>query len=194
MTSGVSDARTAAFAPGNEVALSLNGLSVDYLGRDGKIKDCPSFKDYINSFEQGTGGYGYNEVYVGGRGDVYNVIGDPRSATESLTLNDHKAWSLSKLIMFADAGLPQGQTISEYPFLEPPFWESPPGTVTSSMTDPSVHFRHNGHANVIWCDGHASNEQMSFTVPLNIGYGGDNYKFKVGWFGPRTNNVYWRTD
>lgn len=36
MTSGVTDSRSAAVAPANAVVLSLNGLSVDYLGRDGK--------------------------------------------------------------------------------------------------------------------------------------------------------------
>lgn len=36
MTSGVTDLRTAAVAPANAVVLSLNGLSIDYLGQDGK--------------------------------------------------------------------------------------------------------------------------------------------------------------
>ena len=173
------------------------GPLASYLGRDGKIKQCPSFRDYIVGFEVGGGGYGYNEVYVGGRGDLFDIGFDPNSATHSLSLNDHQAWNLSKLVMFSDTAMPratpQGQAIAEYSFTEPPYWESPPGTVTSVESSPSTHFRHNDRANVIWCDGHASREKMSYTSSLNV-YGGDNNKFKVGWFGPRTDNACWKSE
>jgi prepilin-type N-terminal cleavage/methylation domain-containing protein/prepilin-type processing-associated H-X9-DG protein len=164
-----------------------------YLGLDGKIKICPSFRNPYQGFDQGTGGYGYNEVYVGGRGDLYDFTWDANSATHSLSQNDPKAWALSLVVMFADAAFPQPQGIIEYSFIEPPYWESPPGTVTATPPDPTVHFRHNGHANVIWCDGHASAEQMSSTVPFNV-YGGDNNKYKVGWFGPRNDNACWKSE
>jgi len=43
LTSGVSDSRTAAFAPASEAVLSLKGLSVDYLRQDGK--PVPALRD-----------------------------------------------------------------------------------------------------------------------------------------------------
>ncbi len=33
----------------------------------------------------------------------------------------------------------------------------------NSPSTPSVHFRHNGRANVAWCDGHISSEPMGFS-------------------------------
>jgi len=44
LTSGASDSRIAAVAPGNAVVLSLNGLSINYLGHDGKA--VPALCDF----------------------------------------------------------------------------------------------------------------------------------------------------
>ncbi|MBV9462910.1 MAG: hypothetical protein JO317_01660, partial [Verrucomicrobiae bacterium] len=167
------------------------GPLVPYLGPGGEIKKCPSFRPGLNAFEAGCGGYGYNEVYIGGRGDLYDYFSDPKSAQTSLSLDDGKALALSSLVMFADSGVAYPQGVAEYSFLEPPFWESPPGTVTAATPDPSVHFRHNGRANVIWADGHVSRESMSQTTPFSA-FGGDNGALSLGWFGPRVNNADWK--
>lgn len=170
------------------------GPLVNYLGKDGKIKECPSLKSPISSFEAGSGGYGYNHLYIGGRVDLYGFPA-AQACTHSLSLNDSKAWSLSKSVMFGDTAMPQANGIAEYSFLEAPYWQTQPdpNPIGAVSPDPSTHFRHNGHANIIWCDGHASSEQMSFTTAVNV-FGGDNNKAKVGWFGPRTNNAYWKTE
>jgi prepilin-type processing-associated H-X9-DG protein len=48
---------------------------------------------------------------------------------------------------------------------------------------PTIHFRHLERANVIWCDGHANAQEMSFTR-------GDYGEFNLGWFGPRSNELF----
>jgi prepilin-type N-terminal cleavage/methylation domain-containing protein/prepilin-type processing-associated H-X9-DG protein len=170
---------------------------VNYLGKDGKVKVCPSLRDYIATgpaaYESGGGGYGYNHNYIGGRVDMFGLT--PANATRSLSLNDNKAWNLSKFAMFADCAIPSGSSIVEESFIYPPFWQlnPDPTPVSNIPTDPTVHFRHNDRANVVWCDGHASSEKMSFTTPSNS-YGGDNNKYKVGWFGPRVDNAYWKSE
>jgi prepilin-type processing-associated H-X9-DG protein len=40
-------------------------------------------------------------------------------------------------------------SLFEYSFCEPPYYER-----WGSPTEPSTHFRHNGRANVAFCDGH----------------------------------------
>ena len=43
---------------------------------------------------------------------------------------------------------------------------------------PKMHFRHNGLANVAWCDGHITSERMSYSRTIygafNIGFIGEN--------------------
>jgi len=36
-----------------------------YVGPDGAIRECPTFKPETRGFETGNGGYGYNNAYVG---------------------------------------------------------------------------------------------------------------------------------
>ena len=80
------------------------------------------------------------------------------------------------------------QHITEYSFCEPPYFVDANGQ-TSYHTTPSIHFRHNGRAMVAWCDGHVSAEQMTFTQSPNV-YGGDCERFKIGWFGPDSNELF----
>ena len=93
--------------------------------------------------------------------------------------------------MFADAAFPYPNgTIIEYSFIEPPFWHLDAGRESSSVKpDPSIHFRHRGYANSVWCDGHGSSEKFAFTTDAN-GYHGDNVKWQVGWFDPDDNSRF----
>ncbi len=55
---------------------ALSPLS-PYFGAGGQIKACPTFQNYLTNnggvaFEEGTGGYGYNETYVGGEFDQFH--------------------------------------------------------------------------------------------------------------------------
>jgi prepilin-type processing-associated H-X9-DG protein len=49
---------------------------------------------------------------------------------------------------------------------------------------PSIHFRHRGHANVAWCDGHISAERMTLSD------GPSMEEFEIGWFGPPDNSLF----
>ncbi len=50
-----------------------DGPLLDYLpGR--KVRDCPSFTEFLTGFEAGCGGYGYNNDYVGVTRDVARSI------------------------------------------------------------------------------------------------------------------------
>ena len=97
--------------------------------------------------------------------------------------------------MFTDVGIPRsaddGTTyVDDYSFCEPVFWPNPDGTVSEFQPDPTIHFRHNGAVNVVWCDGHVSSRKISFTTPGRNVYGGDNEAALVGWFGPKDNSLF----
>lgn len=158
-----------------------------YLGTEGRIKLCPSFQSYLKgkaTFEEGTGGYGYNAVYVGGRPpDRYG--NDTESSPMFIPEYQSAITRADRTIMFTDAAFSKPEGVQEYSFAEPWFWPAFPG-----KPDPSVHFRHGGKANVAWCDGHVSAESPSRMGGKNS-YGGDDAKAQIGWFGPERDNGYW---
>ncbi len=143
----------------------------------GKIKVCPTFKKYYDepggpwstAFEAGCGGYGYNDNYVGsgrGKGIVDGSINPARR---------HQIKMPIETIMFSDCAHWGGEVVA-YSFVTPPQYEHVHST-------PTIHFRHNGRANVCWCDGHVTSEPMGYTlgwtqyqtdnlISSNIGYVG----------------------
>jgi prepilin-type processing-associated H-X9-DG protein/prepilin-type N-terminal cleavage/methylation domain-containing protein len=158
------------------------GPLAPYLGRDGKVKECPAFQQHISgpdSFENGSGGYGYNAVYIGGtprdKWSGERVANVPRP---------------ERTLMFADTAFAREGGLQEYPFAEPFQWVAPNGRLAGALS-PSMHFRHKGKANVVWCDGHATPE-----APRKLGdgvnyYGGDEGKHALGWAGPDAQNGWW---
>ena len=112
----------------------------------GKIKACPTFLDYATTtlglfpIEVGTGGYGYNEQYIGGSPDNAEKPtrdGSIENPTETIMLGDAAYFdtSTSRLV--------------EYSFIEAPFFEA-----WGSKADPTTHFRHLKKANICFVDGH----------------------------------------
>jgi prepilin-type processing-associated H-X9-DG protein/prepilin-type N-terminal cleavage/methylation domain-containing protein len=157
------------------------GPLAPYLGREGRVKICPTFEEMItdgDSFEVGAGGYGYNAAYIGG---------SSRNRFEGERVTNVER--VGRTVMFADTAMARARGIQEYPFAEPWEWVTSSGGLGGELT-PSVHFRHNGHANVAWCDGHVTAEKPS-SVRSNNFYGGDNHKYQIGWFGPSVENGYW---
>jgi len=79
--------------------------------------------------------------------------------------------------------------LQEYAYAEPWQWVDYAGRLRGAL-DPSVHFRHGGFANVVWCDGHVTAE-----APTKVGsknsYGGDARKWVIGWFGVEPENGAW---
>ena len=71
----------------------------------------------------------------------------------------------------------------EYSFAESRFHPRYPGF----RGVPSIHFRHNGRANVGWCDGHVDARPMTFT-DWNHLYRTDPARYGIGWFGAADDN------
>lgn len=165
------------------------GPLAEYLS-DARVKECPVFTEFRrrgdvpNAFESGTGGYGYNGSYVGGAYNLKDWYDAPK-----FTALDSSIPEPSRTIMFADAAIVQDGYIVEYGFVEPPYFvtkDFPRGNESWGFASPSIHFRHEFRANVVWCDGHITSERYEWTTDENI-YGGKNRAFGVGWFGPKSN-------
>ena len=122
--------------------------------KHGALRMCRSFSPTAeDGFEQGTGGYGYNSQYVGGSPTTW--VNDAMYVpAKEFMITDPAA-----TVMLTDAAfLDEEGDLIEYSFCEAPyfqFWRSP--------ADPSTHFRHNGLANVAFCDGHARAMPMVMT-------------------------------
>lgn len=155
------------------------GFLSPYLGDGQQLEMCPQFREFVKggrSFEDNSGGYGYNAAYVGGTpGSPY--VGAPTDRVSSNT------------VMFATTALAKMDGVQEYPFCEPFYSPTPNGGMGESL-QPSVHFRFNGKALVAWCSGRISEELPGDTQGPNF-YGGDSKKEQIGWFGPPGDNGYW---
>ena len=158
------------------------GPLAPYLGKEKRVKFWPTLRDVLDhalSFEEGTGGYGYNAVYIGGtpadRYTAARISHVPRAA---------------RTVMFTDTAFPRATGLQEYAYCEPWEWVDALGRPRGPLS-PSVHFRHGGRANVAWCDGHVTAEAPAAYGTINQ-YGGDARTWKVGWFGPSTENGYWK--
>jgi prepilin-type N-terminal cleavage/methylation domain-containing protein/prepilin-type processing-associated H-X9-DG protein len=162
-----------------------------YLGRSKMVRTCPSFLQYVEktdwgvSFEASCGGYGYNMAGVGSQAYVvgFNSQGVARGMKPGAIRNPERT------VMFCDAAFPQPYGtptyLVEYSFAEPYHHVSegaPPNEYGRAV--PSIHFRHRGCANVVWCDGHLSAER------LETEYNDPYTRLGVGWFGPPDNTLF----
>lgn len=161
-----------------------------YLGETGEILQCPAFHDYsnqqgANAFEASCGGYGYNAVGVGS--EIYRYGFCSQAMQQGMRPEDIR--EPSRTVMFADAAFPQPYgsnptLLIEYSFIEPYHWVFSPGVESQYRADPSIHFRHRGRANVMWCDGHVSAERMETFAEAHF------TKWDIGWFGPSDNSLF----
>lgn len=168
------------------------GPLAEYLP-DAQVKECPEFTYYkkrgevLNAFESGTGGYGYNKDYIGGTYYINDWMTAPQHTTKASNVRKP-----SETIMFADAAIPMPEGIVEYGLLESPYFttpDHPTGNKDWGLSNPTMHFRHTGRANVLWCDGHITSEKWGWAPVTNI-YGGNNRQWGVGWFGPESNYYF----
>ena len=156
------------------------GALSEYLEAKGQSRRCPAFQEYLVGFEAGCGGYGYNNNFVGQhrRGPDYRLKSDR-------TGNRAEGFaSPSRTVQFADAAMVDAGLI-EYSFAESPKWPD-----FDAQPRPSIHFRHLGQTNVAWLDGHVSSETMSFSGGVVSYYQGDPKDYRVGWFGPNSNELF----
>lgn len=165
------------------------GFLAGYLGYSRMITPDPLFTTMIKgsaSFEDGSGGYGYNEAYIGGTPEWgYHADGTRVSARPAQVMLP------SSTVMFATTAYAVTGGVQEYPFAEPPFWDFGDGPSGYRPT-PSVHFRFNGKAIIGWCDGHTSMEAKVDRADGDNPNGGDAEAQNLGWFGPDADNGYWK--
>jgi prepilin-type N-terminal cleavage/methylation domain-containing protein/prepilin-type processing-associated H-X9-DG protein len=165
---------------GNTAFDASKGFLSPYLGADGRVKLCPLFANMVtvDSFDAATGGYGYNEIYIGGT---------PANWLQPTKVSNVPRPAMT--VMFATTAFAKSNGLQEYPFAEPYQWVDPNGNLDGSL-QPSVHFRDHGRALIAWCDGHVTAE-----LPTQLGgtdfYGGNSAQDNIGWFGPADNNGYW---
>lgn len=168
---------------------ATKGFLSPYLGREQRVIGCPVLAQMLKkqgkTFEEGSGGYGYNACYLGGmRESQYDGDGVYISPPFS------RATRLTDTVMFATTAYARAGSVQEYPFAEPPFWDFGDGP-TQSRPSPSVHFRFDGQAIIGWCDGHVSFVRRQIRDVGENPHGGDATAQSLGWFGPDEDNGYW---
>ncbi len=159
-----------------------SGPLAPYLGGAGTVRVCPSFlHKNEEGFERSCGGYGYNDRGVGSR--VYVGKDDTRGMDPADIENP------SLTVMFCDTAFNResGRKLDfliEYSFAEAYHfvWGNPPSEGGKAW--PSIHFRHLGRANVVWCDGRVTSEAMETE------YNDEFTEYKLGWFGGPDNTLF----
>jgi len=140
--------------------------------KTGRIKTCPSFKQFAEAYQPGSGGYGYNKQFIGG-----SINGDGE-----FDYKQHKDSDIdnpSNTVILVDcAGIRSGAIVENYA-LSAPYYKVIGGSSWNQLS-PSMHFRHNGWANVVWCDGHISSKRMSYSWTM---YGKDYGAANIGFIG-----------
>ncbi len=195
----------------NEAFDPLRSPLSSYLA-DGAVKRCPSFaeRDYHSQpgqsaagFEAGCGGYGYNSEYIGARYDLQNTS----AKVSRLSARDFELKSPQATVMFTDTAYRQrieegGEDFVEYSFVHPPFWawylnmRRGSGISTASnfgRPEPTIHFRHGKFTNVVWADGHISQETMKLSAPYitnAVMTEPETINKSLGWFGPDANTLF----
>jgi len=119
--------------------------------RNNQLNACPSARG-LHSFDRKYTGYAYNTSYIGG-GQYEGVGGTVKPAaalaevqrpSETVLLADSAYWSTWGYVGLAGNN----------------FLRSP--NDPNNYVGPNVHFRHNGTANVAYCDGHAKAEARKY--------------------------------
>lgn len=157
------------------------GYLAEYLGESRQVGICPQFKDHLSgadSWENGSGGYGYNSMYIGG------LPQDAFTPNRPAAVNNP-----ARTLMFATTALSKSSGVQEYASADPPrevfsSWR------LGGQLQPSIHFRFNGKALVAWCDGHVTVETEMEKSSTNF-YGGNNEKENIGFCGPSRDNGWW---
>lgn len=168
--------------PSNQAAFDPEkGYLSEYFGYSHQVSVCPEFLRHLSgaaSFENGSGGYGYNATYIGG------IPANPFKPNRPANIPNP-----SRTLMFATTAFAVADGVQEYPFADPPRSVDIAGNLGGAL-QPSVHFRFNGRALIAWCDGHVSAETENGAAATNF-YGGSNSGSRIGFCGPTENNGWW---
>jgi prepilin-type N-terminal cleavage/methylation domain-containing protein/prepilin-type processing-associated H-X9-DG protein len=157
------------------------GLLAEYLGTSRQVGVCPQLERMIDASafnENGAGGYGYNDIYIGGIPSEHLKANRPANVSNP-----------QKTLMFATTAFAVRGGVQEYASADPPRGVDTNWRLHGAL-QPSVHFRFNGKALIGWCDGHVTEEIPSGKSSTNF-YGGDNHAADIGFCGPAANNGWW---
>lgn len=164
------------------------GFLSPYFGEARELTPCPLLDAMLSgeeSFESGTGGYGYNAVYVGGQPKLrWDEDGKRVSARMAQVLRP------GSTVMFTTTAYARSGGLQEYPYCEPPFWDFGNGP-SGYRPSPTVHFRARGKALVAWCDGRVTAEPPQDRAEGANPHGGKAEEHQLGWFGPDEMNGFW---
>ena len=190
---GTRENPSAIFTPMDAPLLPYIG---DAAGVSETIRQCPSFKHtaqilaelsptQTGSFEQSAGGYGYNNAFVGTlrrrAGENWDVADDRAGSPRHLFNRP------SSTLAFGDAAFASRRAperLIEYSFIEPRFL---PAYGRTARADPSIHFLHQGKANLVYLDGHVEAGEMTFSWSSGL-YGVEPESVGLGWTGKRDSN------
>lgn len=135
------------------------------------IPTCPEIgrgNNLLPGFESGSGGYGYNQLYIGGSPNL--------DCTHSARMDLVR--SPTETILFTDSAFLGPEGLIEYPFTESPRWEY--NGSLQGRSDPTTHFRHAQRTSTAWCDGHVDTQSpgTGHATPArfeenHLGYVGD---------------------
>jgi len=119
--------------------------------KNGQIAVCPTF--VAPSSGRPTSGYAYNASYLGKGWGRYGGWEWNEGKPAALT----SVQSPAETVLLADSAYWDGAGVSQNNFLRSP-------NDPSNWVGPNVHFRHNGAANVGYCDGHVKAAAQKFGV------------------------------
>lgn len=130
--------------------VAKDGLLSRY-AKSQELKKCPAFKG--QSWNRPFTGYAYNDSYIGRiiNPDTYMAPQPPNPCL----LN--QITQPTKTVVFADAGF--GNPVQAHNFLRSPY-----DSTTGDYTNGTVHFRHNGRADVAYADGHVSSTSKKYNT------------------------------
>lgn len=121
-----------------------------YLKNAGTIEICPSFGGYVPLGAEPATSYGYNYSFL----SPFNL---------TTWLPEFRKFTLvespARTICFADSAADYNGVLEENWYLDPPIYL--PGWGEGPNPFYIAHFRHDGFANVLFCDGHVEAVQPS---------------------------------
>ena len=178
------------------------GPLASYL-QTGKVKECPQKVNFTKgqtwdmNYEDGAGGYGYNNTYLGSRHWDKNSsfpVND-RDTTKSTEVGSPAA-----TLMFSDCAIAKNDSDGLPYYMETSFsWQvfivysgqamDGTGGMPELYQSPTVHFRHGGRSNVAWVDGHIDQMEMAPVEKMNV-FGVTSSEMSIGWFEPLDNTLF----